>query len=519
MIRAVVTNKSRLLGKTAEEASFRDRYQAAIVAVQKGGRNVPSSLTEVKFDAGDLLVLQASDESPLLTPPPSDFYKAMEEEGGKPSTAKKLLSQISKRLSRNSLLTLDETVEDARIVRSTNANDESGDDFYIPSDGSEEDIEAARSERVNDKEPSEAAWKDLQVIFHTEGNSSSTDESTSREYLAAMEIIPKSQLARKTVSQSGIDKLPGVTLVSIERPISSADTFVTKKSITAASDVVSSLASIVSADESSVAETVVKFQPVAPNEPLQPGDIVWFAGSANAVGDLRKIPGMRSKESDEVDKIADKVHERRLVQAVIARKGPLVGKTARGVRFRTQYGAAVIAVHREGKRIHEAPGKVKLQAGDVLLLEAGPTFIAANVNNTKAFTLLSEVEDSKPPRLRLLVPALLLAIAMLAVFMAGVASLLVCALVASIIMVCVGILSQQEVRDAIDWEIYVTIACAFGIGAALTNSGVAGGVAVFLVNVGEAIGIGVAGLFGAVYFATFLSKSMRTMCLVFIYKR
>mmetsp|Transcript_10992 Transcript_10992/g.24601 ORF Transcript_10992/g.24601 Transcript_10992/m.24601 type:complete len:1321 (-) Transcript_10992:427-4389(-) len=510
VIRAIVTSKSRLLGKTAEEASFRERYQAAIVAVQKGGKNVPSSLTEVKFDAGDVLVLQASDESPLLTPPPPDFYRHMDDEGRKASTAKKFLNRMSKRLSRNSLLSLDETADESRIVRSTVPNEESGDDFYIPSDDSEDDIEAAGSERANNAEANEEVWKDLQVIFRTDDKSSPDADSTSREYLAAMEIVPKSQLAKKTVSQSGIDKLPGVTLVSIERPISSADVSVTKRSITAHSDVVSSLASIVSAEESSVAETVVRFQPLTPDEPLQPGDIIWFAGSANAVGDLRKIPGMRSKESDEVNKIADKVHERRLVQAVIARKGPLVGKTARDVRFRTQYGAAVIAVHREGKRIHEAPGKVKLQAGDVLLLEAGPTFIAANANNTRAFTLLSEVEDSKPPRLRLLVPALLLAVAMLAVFMAGVASLLVCALVASIIMVCVGILTQQEVREAIDWEIYVTIACAFGIGTALTNSGVAGGIAVFLVNVGNALGIGVAGLFGAVYFATFLISNVVT---------
>ena len=228
------------------------------------------------------------------------------------------------------------------------------------------------------------------------------------------------------------------------------------------------------------------------------------------MGDLRKIPGLRSYQSDEVSKINESVHDRRLVQAVIAKKGPLVGKTVKDVRFRTQYGAAVIAVHREGKRVHQHPGKIKLQAGDVLLLEAGPAFIAANANNSRAFTLLSEVEDSAPPRLKLLIPALFLAVAMLAVFTAGVASLLICALVAAIIMVCIGILSQQEARDAVDWEIYVTIASAFGIGTALTNSGVAGGIANFLVAIGTGLGIGAAGLFGAVYFATFLISNVVT---------
>jgi di/tricarboxylate transporter len=199
---------------------------------------------------------------------------------------------------------------------------------------------------------------------------------------------------------------------------------------------------------------------------------------------------LKSFENEEVDKINEKVHDRRLVQAVIARKGPLVGKTIKEVRFRTRYGAAVIAVHREGKRIHDHPGSIKLHAGDVLLLEAGPTFIERNKDNDRAFTLFAEVDDSAPPRLRFLIPALVIAAAMLVAVTAKVASLLVSALIAAILMVLVGIMSEQEARNAVNWEVYVTIACAFGIGTALTNSGVAGGVADFLVKIGTAIGIG-----------------------------
>ena len=46
-----------------------------------------------------------------------------------------------------------------------------------------------------------------------------------------------------------------------------------------------------------------------------------------------------------------------LIAAVVARKGPLVGKTAAEVGFRTRYGAAVIAVHRDGTRVQDLPGK------------------------------------------------------------------------------------------------------------------------------------------------------------------
>jgi hypothetical protein len=327
----------------------------------------------------------------------------------------------------------------------------------------------------------ELVWRDLRVIFAGDDNSS---RDNAREFLTAMEVAPNSQLAKKTAAQAGISKLPGVFLVSIERPLQKPDEESKPRLLTVCE------ASSASGSIETFGNMEPTFVTIEPNEPLACGDVLWFAGSASAVGDLRKIPGLKSAENDEVEQINEKVHDRRLVQAVIARKGTLVGKTVKEVRFRTRYGAAVIAVHREGKRIHDHPGTIKLQAGDVLLLEAGPTFIERNKDNDRAFALLAEVDNSAPPRLRLLIPALIIAAAMLIVVTAGVASLLVCALIAAILMVLLGIMSEQEARNAVNWEVYVTIACAFGIGTALTNSGIAGGVANFLVAIGTAIGIG-----------------------------
>ncbi len=92
----------------------------------------------------------------------------------------------------------------------------------------------------------------------------------------------------------------------------------------------------------------------------------------------------------------------------------------------------------------------------------------------------------------------------------NISNLFVLGLIASIVMVSSGILSQQECRDAVNWEVYITIASAFGIGTALTASGLANAIATFLVAIGTGIGIGPAGVFGAVYFATFLISNVVT---------
>lgn len=68
VIRARVTRNSRLIGQTAVDVKFRENYKAAIVAVQQDGKNATQPLSTLTFGAGDVLVLQVSDDCPLLLP-------------------------------------------------------------------------------------------------------------------------------------------------------------------------------------------------------------------------------------------------------------------------------------------------------------------------------------------------------------------------------------------------------------------------------------------------------------------
>jgi di/tricarboxylate transporter len=456
VMRARVLQGSRLVGAKAG-ADFRKTYKACLVAIQKGGKTALSSAT---FDANDILVLQVEDGSPLLQTPPEGFYDDLTlMHGGKRRAASSVPRGFISGLC------------GSKTSR-----------FSPPDpDGGEQKMELDLAETGSSQDPEilkeiEAVWKDLQMLTSSTDTSKSTSATASREFLIAMKVEASSTLVGQTVAQGSIDKLPDLFLVSIERPVHVPN----------------------------AGAEVSSFSAIALSEPLEAGDVLWFSGTASSVGDLRKIPGLVSYQSDHVDKMNTKVYDRRLVQAVVARKGPLVGKTVKEVRFRAQYGAAVIAVQREAERIQEHPGNIKLQAGDVLLLEAGLSFMNGKIRNDPSFILVSEVEDSAPPRLRMLMPALVLTVGAYGCYMAKLSALWGCAMVAAILMVAFGILSESEARDAIKWEIYTAIASAFGIGTALVNSGVAGSIANFLVNVGNAIGFGDAGLLGAVYLATVL---------------
>ena len=238
-----------------------------------------------------------------------------------------------------------------------------------------------------------------------------------------------------------------------------------------------------------------------PDYVLQGGDILWFAGDAAGVHSLRRIPGL-APQTKQVDKLNLHKTDRRLVQAVIAVRSPLIGQTVRDSHFRTCYDAVIIAVQRSGGRIQAKIGDIVLQAGDVLLLDTGSSFLRL-YKADPAFALVSEIENSAPPQFEKLLPACGTAVVMIAVFVAGAMDLFVAALLASGVMLATGCLTQDAARGAVKWDVITTIAAAFGISAAMEQSGVAGAIATTLVSGGQSLGTGTPGVLIAVYVATF----------------
>ena len=342
-------------------------------------------------------------------------------------------------------------------------------------------LEESEGIAVEEDERLSKTREDLEIIGHGAGMM-----NTGKEFLIAVRIESTARnFIGKTAVESGLRSLPGLFLVSIERTRSAATT--------------------AGVGESPADRTTV----IDPSEPLEANDVMWYAGGASAIASLRRVPGLAPYSSDQVDKLEVSSHNRRLIQAVVAKTGDLVGKSIRDVKFRTRFNAVVIAVHREGARVHSRIGDVVLHPGDVLLLDAGQDF-RHSTRAQDAFALISVLDDSTPPRLRLLIPSLLCAMTMITLYTAGVTSLFTAAVLAAAVMIGSGTLTQQEARNAIKWDVIVTIAGAFGMSKGMQNSGVAKFIAEKLVALGRVTGTGEVGLLTAVYLATFFISNIVT---------
>ena len=255
-----------------------------------------------------------------------------------------------------------------------------------------------------------------------------------REYTVEMLVDPGGLLVGQTIEQAGLRHLPGVYLMEIERD----------------------------------GQTLMA---VGPEQVLRAGDRLVFVGVVASVVDLQKIRGL-VPATDQVFKLDAPRSQRVLIEAVVSNTCPLVGRSIREGRFRGVYGAAVIAVARNGQRIERKIGDIVLRPGDTLLLEATGGFVAQH-RNRRDFYLVSSVADSTPVRHERAAAALGLLLGMVAAVTLGLLSMLQAALVAGGLMIVSRCVSGNEARRAIDWSLLIVIAAALGIGRAVQVTGAA----------------------------------------------
>ncbi len=255
-----------------------------------------------------------------------------------------------------------------------------------------------------------------------------------REYTIEMIVDEGSQLSGKTVEEAGLRNLPGLFLVEIYR----------NEQIIAA---------------------------VEPEEIVQEKDRLIFTGIVNSIVDLQQVKGI-SPATDQVFKLDSPRRERLLIEAVISQSHPLNGKTIREGGFRNRYDAVVLAVSRNGERVKEKVGDIRLKTGDTLLLEAHPSFVERYKNSTDYF-LVSSIADSSPPNYEKSGYAWSILAGLVLTVATGILTMFQASFLAAGFMIIAGCCKTTVAKDSIDWTVLLVIAATLGLGNALQATGAA----------------------------------------------
>lgn len=301
-----------------------------------------------------------------------------------------------------------------------------------------------------------------------EDKSSFASFENTREYTIEMILQPESPISGKTIEDAGLRNLPGLFLVEIVR------------------------------DDTILAA-------VEPDEILQGNDRLIFTGMVESIVDLQSMQGL-VPATDQVFKLDTPRRDRHLVEAVVSQTNPLNGKTIREGEFRNRFGAVILAVSRRGERINLKTGDIKLQTGDILMMET-PRNFSERYKHSSDFLLVSTLSSKASLNHEKGWIAWSVLGGMILLVTLNVLSMLQASFLAAGAMFITGCLRAEEARNSIDWKVLIVIAAALGIGNAMAITGLA-----------ESLAGGFIGLAGehpylaliAVYFVTWILTEMIT---------
>jgi di/tricarboxylate transporter len=291
-----------------------------------------------------------------------------------------------------------------------------------------------------------------------------------KEYFIEMIVPDDSPLRGKTVEQARLRNLQGVYLTDIERG-------------------------------------PLHLGPVTPDRRIEIGDRLFFAGRTDAVADVLALPGLMPVDRETLDRDARDIRQN-LVEVVVSANAPVVGKTIKECSFRSLYDSAVVALSRNGERVKSRLGDVVLHPGDTMVLLTRPDFVRRH-RFSRDFYLVSDLDRISPEAQRkgpfaLLIVIFMVLAAALGDFLPKIGGnsmdMFYAAAGAAFILLITRVIGASQAREAVRWDVLITIGAAFGVSRALINSGAAQMISQGIVDLMSPLGV--LGALTAVYLAT-----------------
>ncbi len=292
-------------------------------------------------------------------------------------------------------------------------------------------------------------------------------ELNKREYLIEKRLSKNSPLIGQSVIEGGLRNLNGVYLVEIVRN-----------------------------------DKIIS--PVAPNEIIQKNDILIFAGNTNNIIDLT----LADIGIELPPKLTPSTNGRlTVVEAVVSANSSLLGKTIKESNFRERYDAAVVAIHRNGEKLSGKIGRLRLKAGDVLLMYTGDQFLG-RVDLYKDLYIIAgekkEIQTNKNNKSKLY---LLLGSA-LVLLIGQFFNLFVSLLLIFSLAVALKLVTLRNVKRDLDINLVLILVLSISIGEAMLNTGAGKLVASAILGVLE--GYGLISVFAGLMLITTLLTSFVT---------
>lgn len=223
-----------------------------------------------------------------------------------------------------------------------------------------------------------------------------------------------------------------------------------------------------------------------PTTTFLPGDVLLLEGRMRQIihkdyRDLFEIVGP-SKRQDDFLNDSDIL----MVEALLAPRSSLIGKTLRDAHFRAKYNLNVVGIYRTGRPMRTGLSELTLQFGDALLLH-GPRRQVQLLSTEPDLIVLGGDLRGDPPNPGKSRHALIIMLGTLLVGLFPAFSIAEVMLGGALVMIATRVLSMDQAYQSIEWRTVFLIAGMLPLGTALSKTGIASNLANSMVElIGEA---------------------------------
>ncbi|MFO7626330.1 MAG: SLC13 family permease [Candidatus Fermentibacteraceae bacterium] len=158
-----------------------------------------------------------------------------------------------------------------------------------------------------------------------------------------------------------------------------------------------------------------------------------------------------------------------LYEVVVMPDSYIAGRTARSVDMRNRFGANLLGVARQGKKLTHRLGDIQFRGGDILLLQA----VAEGIQDT--FTSLGclplAVRDLRLGDKPRILPAVGIFAAAITIIAFDLLKVQIALVIAAVAMVLSGLVTLRKLYESIEWPVIVMLGALIPVGEALETTG------------------------------------------------
>jgi len=217
---------------------------------------------------------------------------------------------------------------------------------------------------------------------------------------------------------------------------------------------------------------------------IEAGDIMIVAATRDTLMDLlSKHPGFLLSAEDEalIQKKEESEGEggpaeetkaaetRVLAELMITPASRMIDISLEHARFDKQFGAIVLGIQRRARVVRRRLGRIRLEAGDVLLVAGQHDLINALRDSTDFIVLSGSKRDLPVPGKAPIAGVVFLTT--IAVAASGLISIPAAAIMGAALMIATGCLNIRQATRALDRKIFLLVGSMLALGTALQESG------------------------------------------------